>query len=210
MRTRTLLFALCALLITSCAVQRTYPSQEELQRYRDSLLLYYPYSADEQFVFVNEQLGRTWEAKPDANNGVYPITKIGYNSNSQDFKSESAGMWGVHVSAPMSEIGITHDNNNRCDIDTEISGQWSSCDVMIWFFAIRLSEKEIYLAEGLFQDSENHDVFTLFRDTLIIPIDNDIRGRFELESGKPYARIVKHQGLTDFSTDGKTVWKREK
>lgn len=55
------------------------------------------------------------------------------------------------------------------------------------------------------------EVLSILTDTILIPIQiQDTENERIAAPENAYARIVIGQGLTDFSTDGKTVWKRVK
>ncbi len=53
------------------------------------------------------------------------------------------------------------------------------------------------------------EVIEQLTDTIVIPILRQGTKRGEIDvTDSAYARIIKEQGLTDFSIDGKTIWKR--
>ena len=52
------------------------------------------------------------------------------------------------------------------------------------------------------------EAFSFFTDTITIPLISQVKpNQKELPEGS-FVHIVKNQGITDFSTDGETVWRR--
>jgi len=217
MKTRTLILSLFATAMVACTEkpeqpeEPTYPTQEELQSYRDTLLLYYPYSLDEEFVFVNEELGQTWKAKADdQKTGMYPIVYLQLPNLSED--CDCKGMWSIHIFAPLLEQGLSHYPTDINYIQTDITGAWMSVNVYNWEFqTYRENGKERYQG-GIYIAGQNGKIDDILNtpDTIIVPIPENGKSTFVTNPEGAYARIVKHQGLTDFSVDGKTVWKRIK
>ena len=93
------------------------PSKEELQVYLDSLKAYYPYSADEELVFFNEDLDQSWDIKANSKNGEIPYVNIEYTDT---YGVESYGDWYVEIVAPFDNAA----NRNSCLLQTGFHGQY--------------------------------------------------------------------------------------
>lgn len=183
------------------------PTKDDCQEYIDSLKPYYPYSIDEKFVFFNEALGLTWEAKAfDEPKGVYPYTHMSYID---EIVAKSYGRWNVSIVAYMHEKDMPPYSDEMSFVRTHISGDAKSAH-MDWNVKIRFNEEEIFEVDGTFI-GDKKEIFSFMTDTIIIPVPEgvDTYSYLKVPEGS-YARIVKNQGLTDFSVDGKTVWKRVK
>ena len=213
MKTKHFLFAFGVLLITACTQQQepqqqTYPTSEELQRYRDSLLLYFPYSADEEFVFVNDESGQTWQTKAnDLGRGEYPIVDV-YPPKISG--SENDGFWFINVTASMLEQGMPSYTAEANYTSVSLHGAWMGFGPYSWNFQIYNSEEKKEYPGTWGTNSLSEDDFLHTADTIIIPISPSANGSVAKQSDGAYARLVKNQGLTDFSIDGKTVWRRVK
>ena len=205
MKTRLFIFGFMTIstLLVSC---KQKPDREEIQQYLEELKLYYPYSPEEELVFINDELGQTWEAKAIDNKGTYPITRIACIDYGRG--SESYGDWNVIIEAPMQEKGLSS-SEYMTNLTAAIIGNTNYANIL-WSPTIRISDAEIYISR-LEIKGKKKDIYSMLTDTVIIPLQGrSENGTFQIIQETAYARIVKHQGLTDFSTDGKTVWKRVK
>ena len=207
MKTKLLTCLILAIgFFTSC-VQK--PKEENVRKYLDSLQSYHPYSAEESFIFVNDSLGRTWEAKAyNKGNKTYPHTTI---SLMDEFGTKSYGDWYALIDAPFVEKSMTPNEDNMGNIHSEIAGN-SVNYTMIWDCKIFINQNERYVGEKIDEKFPIGD-FSAFQDALVIPIVykyDTIKKHLVNTHEGGYVRIIKHQGMTDFSTDGKTVWRRVK
>lgn len=189
-----------------------YITEEELNSYLEQVLLFFPYSVDEEFIFENESTGEQWKAKAyDYGEGKYPHVGI---DRCVEPGSECNGLWSVYVMAPMLESnGLSISSNNMSFTSIALVGQMSHLDYEECDFQIRLEERKVYQG-GCAYEKKYTSNFSYLKDTIIMPIPNQINDQYldEPAPGKEgaYARLVKHKGLTDFSFDGKTVWRRVK
>ena len=164
---------------------------------------YYPYTEDENFVFVNEELGRTCKAKAfkRTNDESYPYVRIMDCRYSPAMKCY--GDWSVDVFAALQETESSSDQalsgyiqtNVFCSPDDKLESV-----ALFWYVQLNVSDggsSQCHCDILCFSE----DLYKHFTDTIVLPL-NSPEGA--------YARIVKNQGLTDFSVDGKTVWKRVK
>ena len=194
MKTKIIIISLISCLcVMSC---RPKFINVNVQEYVDTLKLYYPYSVGEKFIFMNDELGLTWEAKACDERGSFPHTTMDYPE--KDIRSKSYNVWGAYINADIVEKDLTPDNKNRNHIRTDIEGNGTKAYV-VWFVKILIYNEELATSKGFMCDY--NEVFSLLTDTILLPASSP--------EGS-YARIVKYQGLTDFSVDGKTVWKRVK
>lgn len=176
------------------------PSETDLQDYLTVMRPYYPYSVDDAFVFVNDSSGGKWIGYPYDyyKDGIYPYTDI-YKSSS-DYAAEATICAWVQTEEGGTRTG---------EIGTKIlymAGEY----VMSWNIALRLNDSVSF--HGGFQCCcSESEILASFTDTILLPIPYQHDPKTPMvEFGEPYARIVKHQGLTDFSVDGKTVWRKVK
>lgn len=87
------------MLLISCNTPE--PEQQEkitAETCLNMLLAYYPYSLDENFVYVNETTGRKWDAKAydRYKNEEYPRTSVTNNPS---------GYWDIEIMAEILENG---------------------------------------------------------------------------------------------------------
>ena len=204
-------------MIVSCG----HPNPPDPQDYTpeaciNALLPYFPTSLYEDFIFVNDSTGRRWEATAydRLNKGIYPEIHItDYSGEENGELSQGYGDWAIEISALILENGVSP----RADDMTQMLAFCRYYDNdsirplrLEWGVTIRLSEQELYGAglSGWYDMSE----ITHFPDTIVYPVVNQ-RGEHGYVPGLEgsYVRVVKHQGMTDFSVDGgQTIWKRVK
>ncbi len=184
-------------------------SEADLKNYIAALKYYYPYSLNEEFIFENESLGRAWEALPydDYNEGVYPYTHITICKN--EVGSKCSGDRSAGIAAYMIEKG-KRDDIGYSEISTYLYQEGGHKNVFCeWRVSLLMSDSTFYT--GFLRNTCPQDeVLSQLTDVITIPILNFKKYK---ESGGDapqgaYARIVKGKGLTEFSVDGKTVWKR--
>ena len=197
-----------AILMAGCAQP---PRKNQALDYIEELKTYFPHTVDEKLVFVNEELGRTWETNAIADDkGNCP----GYDLEINDsFGTKSYGDWVIAVGVLMGKEGQKY----------SVDEKYSSYGVLIygnpinfnekWNITIRLNENENYSGSKWTEDYPIEDFYLIRTDTIVLPIGNaigdPIKPDKELLAGS-YARIVRNKGLTDFCVDGKTVWRRVK
>lgn len=176
----------------------------------NAILPYYPYTIDENFVYVNEELDRTWEAAPRIINGKYPEVvfdgKDDFDVNGNPGKSN--GNWEASVNVQMLELNppAIWDWSQISTIMTY--SKWNKEMLIVWYFKICLSEEEHFSAHNRIICASN-EALSYFSDTILLTDMIQEHGAVPLPDGV-YARIVKNEGLTDFSVDGATVWRRVK
>ena len=212
MKPKLFLISLVALatLMMSC---RNDVSEKDMKGYLNDMLCYYPYALEEDVTFVNDSLGQTFVVRPKTpGDGIFPTRHIIICSDG--IWSKCRGDKSVSVSARMNEkdasrgerfillvshVGYTGhlDYENSMDIEFSIE--------------LALVDNENYYGAAVRQNVSPEDVYSCLSDTILIPITqkNTLGPTLEAPEGA-YARIVKGQGLTDFSIDGKTVWRRER
>jgi hypothetical protein len=176
------------------------------------VLLFFPYSVDEEFIFENESTGEQWKATAyDYGEGKYPSASI-YRCTEPG--SECNGDWSVYVIAPMLESkDLSFVPSNLSFTSIALMGQMSHLDYETCDFQIRYEERKVYQG-GCAYEKKYTTNLSYLKDTIIMPIPNQMNDQYFDEPAPgtegAYARLVKHKGLTDFSFDGKTVWRRVK
>lgn len=182
-------------LFNSCKTEE--PTETDWNNYVAALKHYYPYSLEDQFLFVNDSLGRTWEAQPyDDNKEEYPYTHILICKKEPGSKCSGDGT--AYIYALFMNKGEAPQDGGKSEITTYITHEGGSELVSInWSIVIRLGADEYYRGE-LRESCPASQVLSHLADTIVIPASKD-----------SYARIVKDKGLTDFCVDGKTVWQRK-
>lgn len=209
MKTKHAIIFLMLNVVLFTACEHTEPSQElSGATCLKAVLPYYPYTIEEQFVYVNEEQNRIWEAEPRIINDKYPSVSLDDND---DFDvngdpGKSNGNWSAKVSAYMLELNppIRWDWSQ---ISTSIQYWKHNKQVVIeWSLKICLSEDEHFYGFSQTVCSQN-DAFSYFTDTIILTEMYSEQESVALPEGS-YTRIIKDKGLTDFSVDGKTIWRR--
>ena len=216
MKTKLFLLSLMAIVLASCKPvepDTIVSAKSCLEDY----LNYYPYSLNEKFIFVNEDLNRRWEGEAYNRKGdkSYPETHILCNNNQENGEpNENYGNWNSTIHASILEKGIspTHDEPSciATYIDYVAGSNMGKPITISWNFSFRLSDEEIYHGELLNSCTES-EMSSMLTDTIVVPMlyqrGNSI---IALPEGS-YALIIKRKGLTEFSVDGgQTVWKRIK
>lgn len=174
------------------------PSEKDMQGYLAALRPYYPYPENGTFIYKNDSLGRTWEVKVEKNkDGDYPYTHM--TICKREIFSKCSGDRSVSIWTRFMREHIPYDQSAG-QLSTEIVywGDASSMDIF-WSLELYLNEDEHYQGGAYIKCSPDR-VLSQLTDTIILSIDKTKNGA--------YARIVKGEGLTDFSVDGTTVWRR--
>ncbi len=194
-------------LVTSCEGES--PTETEMKNYLAVLTHYYPYSANEIFVFANENQGYSWEAEAYDyyHNGIYPYTHL---SVCNEVGAKCKGDREAVISAWMLEKGADS-SNGVSEVSTMISHEGGSSEVQInWYIRLQLSDSTFYTGEFRSVCLQKA-VLSQLTDVITIPIlyyHSAGEAAVGAHEGA-YARIVKEKGLTEFSVDGQTVWKRD-
>ena len=164
---------------------------------------YFPYTDKENFVFVNEELGKTCEAgafSANADDGYPNVLTLECHSP----LSKCYGDWSIYISAVFQEKeGSSNQSLNgmiRANVDYSPDTDQIESVAADWIVHISLGKEGALKIDWGFVCFPE-ELYSHFTDTIVLPV-NTPEGA--------YARIVKNQGLTDFSVDGKTVWKRVK
>lgn len=209
---KTKVFLACVLmsvgLLVSC---REEPSEADMKSYIAAVSLYYPYSLDEDWVFINDRTGDKWEAYAYDfyNEGKYPYTHITICPH--EVGSKCSGDKSGEIIAWMVEKGVPVTLDEPSSITTTFNNVGGQKEVGVeWHVSLRMSTGVLY--SGSMSNTYPYTaVLSQLTDTLEIPLSHM---RPQGESNQPaskgaYARIVKNQGLTEFSVDGETTWRRE-
>lgn len=207
-----------AIVLASCKPAKPNLTEVNAESCLKAYLCYYPYSINENFVFVNDVLNRRWEGKAynRKEGSAYPETYIS-NNNSQienEEPSESYGNWISTIHACILEDGVSSAQVEPFVISTYITytkdAVFGKPISLAWNITLRLSDDEIYYGDMRDYCIEE-EMSSMLTDTIIVPMlyqrGNSI---ISLPEGS-YALIIMHKGMTEFSIDGgKTSWKRVK
>lgn len=213
MKTKIILlnFITIAALCTSCGGrgEEIEPTEKDLNNYISALSHYYPYSINDEFIFRNDSLERIWENKPFTYSGdsIYPETEIWLCDE------PGASCYGdrtAHIYADFIENGVSRYDYDPSQIGTFIAKSGSEEVYLSWNIMLSFGAYDYY--RGSYSViCMPKEVLAQLTDTIIIPIrrHGTTNGEIDAPEGA-YARIVKNQGLTDFSIDGKTIWRRHR
>ena len=192
-----------ATLFTSCtSCDPGMPTEQEMQNYMSVLSHYYPYSITDTFVFKNDISGEVWEAYPYSLYGgsTYPRTSL------SKLDGKTTG-WSADIEAPLTTKGL--ENYHYVGITTTLH-YIGGIMAMGWNVLWKINEDET-VHGGYIITCSKDQLLSNLTDTILIPIPCQVMpGPPVIAPDEGYARIIKHQGLTDFSIDGKTVWRRVK
>jgi len=179
--------------LSSCTLREDRAAKDALEEIR----AYFPYFMDNpELHFVNQTTKEkmmftytTWDSEEAE---AYPY----FSTNSGDWYARKS----IKVSLP---------NGKRTgSISCNING-WSTGEVDIHFgVTLFPSDQEGY--SGLWGPiivPKNKNYIDYLTDTIMLPVREVFYGSRDSISPKAYYRIVKGKGLTDFSFDGKTVWR---
>ena len=180
------------------------------------LLPYFPYTIDEEFIYVNETTGKKWEAKAydRRREGIYPEIRVKYHQGIEEGEiSPSYGDWETEIHAHILEKGVEWKEGKRSDQSIHVTYDASETEnpstELWWEIKIDISNDDLYEADKKVYCYPN-EIPSLLTDTITFPINYQKGASNYAAPEGSYARIVKNQGLTDFSVDGKSVWRRVK
>ena len=206
MKTKVLIASLMAIvmgLIVSCKQEE--PTETDMKNYIEALKAYYPYSQGESVSFWNEDLERQWNLNANACNSHIIICK-------NEPGSKCSGDRSATISTSFEEGGINSNKEIVSEIGTLLEHEGGSKTVFIrWDMSLRLSKEEYYQGSASVT-CPTENVLAQFTDTIIVQITGKRSASGDMESAPKgaYAHIVKGKGMTDFSLDDRTVWKRVK
>ena len=208
-----------ACLHTACNTNDPEKRQVNPKTCIDVMIKYFPYDINEHFVFVNDQTGEQKVCDAFNYNHGEEYPEIGGDINDVD-STKSYGDWNANITARM----LAEDNPSALMytpgyIRFDVTGSTfnSLCSIML-ASELRFCRDE-YFTGWSGQRIDTAQFFSFFLDTIIIPLDQRVFLQKE-ESGYKYAyeplpkgacvHIVKNVGITDFSTDGVSFWRRIK
>ena len=204
MKTKVFIASLMAIvmgLMVSC--KQEAPTETDMKNYIEALKAYYPYSQGENVNFWNEDLERQWNLKANACNSHITICK-------NEPGSKCSGDRSATISTSFEEGGGNSNTETMSDIGTLLEHEGGSKTVLIrWDISLHLSKEEYYQG-SVSMTCPTENVLAQFTDTITIQITDQRSANGDMESAPrgAYAHIVKGKGLTDFSLDDQTVWKR--
>ena len=213
MKTKIILFSLCvaAIICTSCRGHgdKIEPTEKDLKTYISVLSHYYPYSISDSFIFMNDYSGESWENKPFTYSGdsLYPETEIWLCNEPY---ASCYGDRTAHIYACFIENGVSRYDYDPSQIGTFIAKGGSEEVYLSWHIRLSFGAYDYY--RGSYSvNCMPQEVLAQLTDTIIIPIRRRGSTNGEKDNAEgAYARIVIGLGLTDFSLDGISVWRRVK
>ena len=209
------LFAITAIVVCFCtACERTIHKQGMVNTdaYLDVMRQYFPYEINEHFVFENEQTKERKECDAYNYNNrygeIYPIIE---EFASAIDSTDSYGDWSINVKAPM----LAGDNPQALEYTPgHITFFISGSTYQSWCFVsqrvvLRLSKDEHFVGSVEGRHVDTTEVFSFFTDTITIPLTKrQVEHSSELLPEGAYVHIVRNVGITDFSLNGESVWRR--
>jgi len=198
------LSGLAVFMLASCYHGAT---DEQLNQYVAAIQQYYPYTLNDDFVFVNDNTGEKWEGQPYDyyGKGIYPYP---YSSSCKEPGASCFGDWSARVEATLATIGIDPRLAGFGDMTTDIS-YCGGGPIVLWNVKILLSVDKSLQWHCMY-DCSDGDVFRILTDTVYVPYTTTHQLLKEpiTQPEGGYAQIVKGKGLTAFSIDGETIWRR--
>jgi hypothetical protein len=193
------------ILMTAC-VQA--PSDVELKDYLAEIQLYYPYSIDEEFNFVNEETGQIWENRAyEDQTRTFPYSSINTYDN---IEAGNNGHWDVTLQAFFTEKESNPIKEIKSSVGTLIWGE-SSFVTIEWQLYINMIADDMLFDGYARSTGTKNEISNLLKDTIDIVFAHKFtENKYVSVPEGSYARIVRNKGLTDFCIDGKTVWRRVK
>ena len=187
------------LLFMACHHGDNLNKEEVLQ----SALEYFPYQEGDILIFYNATTGDTISmAAVSSDSENFLITHV------DEIKGDPG--WLIRVEAALT-IGKLQAPNNKSFSLVNISDSYTSEMIqMRWGTNILFSKNAVYYA-SLVNKCKPEDIYNHFKDTIYLPVEQIYNGKtYENADKNAYVNIVKSRGITDFSLDGKTIWKRVK
>ena len=212
MKTKIYLLSFIAFAVTfiSCAGSTIEPTKKDLNNYIAALSHYYPYTINDDFIFRNEKSGEKWENKPFVydGNSTYPEAEIWF---CDDPMASCYGDRTAHMYSYFIENGVSRYEYAPSRVATFIAKSGGSVDMYLtWDVFLSLGSYDYYQGSTMVSCSPR-EVLAQLTDTIIIPIQRQSTASGDIAAPDgAYARIVKDQGLSDFSIDGITIWQRVK
>lgn len=203
--------AFCMALLVACNTNA--PDQRTVNPLscRDVILTYFPYSIDEHFVFENDLTKERKVLDAYSQDGkTYPSVSIHGASSSDSVKSH--GDWEVLVYAHMiAEDNVLNGNMLGYQsgyINFTVKGSAYNKKCLIGFYSPLILNKNEQYYGYTSSYIDTAEAFSLFTDTITIPLLSQSKPtRVVLPEGA-CVHIVKNKGITDFSLDGNSVWRR--
>ena len=205
-----LLFLLAMVSLVACNPNAPEKKAVNPLSCRDAIMKYFPYNIDEHFVFENDLTKERKELDAYSQDGKsYPIVRINNAGSADSIKSH--GDWEVIVNAQM----IAEDNVDGemlmyepGSIIFRVMGSTYSPKCHIGLYSTLIFEYNEQYYGYMSSNIDTAKVFSFFTDTITIPLISQVKlNQKELPEGS-FVHIVKNKGITDFSTDGETVWRR--
>ena len=199
----TIMITVGGLFVSCNGNKSNEPQTLNAEKMLEMSLAYFPYNEKDSLEFVNDQTGRKWDIE------TYSINKS-CRTGKEGSESQGISKSIVDVKFTVKDVAFIKQQNAKITFniiaDTFNIGK-DTYIFMSQFVYIPLSDDEIYSGQTEINCNEV-DFYSYFSDTIMIPLTEDLYNRSTPLPEGAYARLVKNKGLTDFSVDGTTIWKR--
>ena len=198
----TIMITVGGLFVSCNGNKSNEPQTLNAEKMLEMSLAYFPYNEKDSLEFVNEQTGRKWDIE------TYSITKS-HRTGKEGSDSQGILESLVDVTFTIKDVPFTVQQNAKIIFYIIADTYYAKGTYIIFsqFVYIPLSDDERYSGRAR-NDCNEIDFYSYFSDTIMIPLTEDLYNRSTPLPEGAYARLVKNKGLTDFSVDGTTIWKR--
>lgn len=194
----------CAGLFVACDREPEMPKDLTMQNMYNVAMMYYPYEEDDELTFKNETLGKTWTiVAKNIDNKSFMENKL---EELRDYETTGKPVYGwiIRVSASFIEEG-----GGRSVFETILSADTVRNRILLrWETGLYLDG---YNRGDTLSECKGAEAYSYFTDTISLTMRDVKNGKERKELPQnAYLHIVKNKGISDFSLDGETVWKRVK
>ena len=183
------------------------PNAVNLQTCTDVVLRYFPYSAEETLTFQNDKTNEIWKITPQYN----PERQETFPSIESYDNYQMGTEWYLCITAWFMREGKVFPEEKRCaGVICIVNPKTLQGDIIsvIWKNSVSLTANtdDTYTNRLDFQYDTTLLFTQHFTDTITLPMA-------KLDTTLPSTacmHIVRGWGITDFSLDGESVWRRKK
>ena len=174
-------------LFASCTVHQSKMAKDTLEEMRP----YCPYTENQTVTFVNDH----------SRERISYVVSLKEHTEVYPYFSTNTGDWEASVAVYFTKLIGDSLTKEQCRF---ACGVWcSTSPFIVWSSSVVADTIYNCYVEELLRREE--DVFQYFSDTVVLTDEHKLA--MAVPKGKPYIRVIKHKGLTDFSVDGQTTWR---
>jgi len=201
-----LVIAVVAGVFLSCNREPEMPTEVTMQNVLNVVMRYYPYEEGDVLTFKNENTGETLSLaakSSDNDNFLQARTDTIKYKEGKDTPVTIVG-WSIGVSARLTE----KQSGGVSAIHSNISADTEERQRVFILWNVGLYKNGYNRGDVLF-DGNLSEVYAYFTDTIKLTMRDVIldNQRKDLPENA-YLYVVRDTGITEFSLDGQTVWKR--